>query len=408
VRLWDAGSPRAIPLALPARSMRAVSVVLAIAFGIFAAIEWTTIASMVGRSVDDISDLAFLLFQGFWALGWSVGVLVLGVLTVVFAFYSESARLEDGKLIHIPKLGPLQILIDYDLAKVRNVRLEPVAVDDPDTVQVRFDYEHGAKALGNPMPRSDGQRVVDAIATAVQFVPHAVDARVPEPQIADAAPRAVQPPVPIPLTSAVALVAANLVPLVGVLFLGWDVGNIMLLYWAESGVIAFFTVVKIAIVGKLAAIVAVPFFIGHFGGFMTGHFLLIYGLFLGDIGWQPVGASEGLREIFAPVWGSIAGLFISHGISFYTNFIGRREYERASVRGLMTSPYNRVIVMHATLILGGWIILLIGTPSGGLVVLLVLKTAVDLRAHRNEHRVLEDKERGWGEAEREIEMQLSR
>jgi hypothetical protein len=72
-------------------------------------------------------------------------------------------------------------------------------------------------------------------------------------------------------------------------------------------------------------------------------------------------------------------------VRFYTNFIGHREYKVASVSGLMTSPYNRVIVMHLTLILGGWIILLIGMPTGALVVLLVLKTVVDLRAHRNEH-----------------------
>ena len=78
-------------------------------------------------------------------------------------------------------------------------------------------------------------------------------------------------------------------------------------------------------------------------------------------------------------------MFISHGVSFYTNFIGQREYEGASVSGLMTAPYNRVMVMHLTLILGGWVILLIGMPAGALVLLLVLKTAVDLRAHRGEH-----------------------
>src|SRR5918996_4321828 len=102
VRLWDAGAPGSIPLALPARSMRAAAVFVAISFVIFAAIEWTAIASMFGRPVNDVSALAFLLFQGFWALGWSVGVLLLGALTILLVFYSESARLEDGKLIYIP------------------------------------------------------------------------------------------------------------------------------------------------------------------------------------------------------------------------------------------------------------------------------------------------------------------
>ena len=109
-------------------------------------------------------------------------------------------------------------------------------------------------------------------------------------------PRTKPPAVPLPLSSesAIALVVANLVPLVGVLFFGWDLGSIMVLYWVESGVIAFYTVLKIAIVGKLAAIVAVPFFVGHFGGFMIAHFLFIYALFLRESigGWAPGAGAE--------------------------------------------------------------------------------------------------------------------
>ncbi len=181
------------------------------------------------------------------------------------------------------------------------------------------------------------------------------------------------------------MVAANLVPVVGVLLFGWDLGDIMLLYWVESGVIAFYTAIKIAIVGKVGAVVAVPFFVGHFGGFMAGHFLLIYAFFLRTTGWPVTGAAEGLRAIFVPIWGSIAALVISHGISLYTNFLGEREYQDAKVGDLMTAPYHRVMIMHLTLIFGGWIILLFGMPAGALVVLVVLKTLVDLHAHRTEH-----------------------
>jgi hypothetical protein len=120
--------PGATPLALPARKMRVAAVFLAIFFAIFAAIEWSVVANLLGRSVDDVFDLTFLLFQGFWALGWSVGVVLLGALTVLFAFYSESARLESGRLVR----------------------------------------------------RADGQRIVDAIAGAARFVPRVVDARAAE------------------------------------------------------------------------------------------------------------------------------------------------------------------------------------------------------------------------------------
>ena len=390
VRLWDTSAPGAVTLALPGRNMWPAAIAFGMFFVIFAAIEWSAVAGLFRHSVDDVFDLSFLLFQAFWALGWMVGVLILGALTALLAFYSESARIEDGRLIHIPQFGPLKILVDYDLAKVRNARLDPVGGADSETVQVRFDYDGGVNALGNAMGRAEGQRVVDAIAAASRFVPRAVDAGQPELRTLESPARTKPPAVPLPLSSesAIALVVANFVPLAGVLFFGWDLGSIMVLYWVESGVIAFYTVLKIAIVGKLAAIVAVPFFVGHFGGFMSAHFLLIYALFLrGSSGWAP-GAGAELYAIFIPIWISIAALFISHGVSFFTNFIGEREYEAAHVSGLMHAPYYRVIVMHMTLILGGWIVMLIGMPAGALVVLLLLKTAVDLHAHRREHAVI--------------------
>jgi hypothetical protein len=397
VRLWDTSAPGAVTLALPGRNVWPVAIAFGIFFVIFAAIEWSAVAGLLRHSVDDVFDLSFLLFQAFWALGWLVGVLILGALTILFAFYRESARIEDGRLIHAPQFGPLKILVDYDLAKVRNARLDPVGGTGSDIVQVRFDYDGGVNALGNAMGRAEGQRIVDAIAAASRFAPRAVDAAQPELRTLEPADRVepaarTKPPaVPLPLSSesAIALVVANLVPLAGVLFFGWDLGSIMVLYWIESGVIAFYTVLKIAIVGKLAAIVAVPFFVGHFGGFMIAHFLLIYSLFLRGRSseWVP-GASAELYAIFTPIWISIAALFISHGVSFFTNFIGEREYEAANVSGLMQAPYSRVIVMHMTLLLGGWIVMLIGMPAGALVVLLLLKTAVDLHAHRREHAVI--------------------
>ena len=42
----------------------------------------------------------------------------------------------------------------------------------------------------------------------------------------------------------VVLVAGNLVPLFGVLFLDWDVGAIVTLYWAENVVIGGITILK--------------------------------------------------------------------------------------------------------------------------------------------------------------------
>lgn len=45
--------------------------------------------------------------------------------------------------------------------------------------------------------------------------------------------------------SAILLVAANLIPLVGVLFFGWSLWTILVLYWVENGIVGFWNVPKI-------------------------------------------------------------------------------------------------------------------------------------------------------------------
>jgi uncharacterized protein DUF6498 len=52
---------------------------------------------------------------------------------------------------------------------------------------------------------------------------------------------------------------------------------------------------------------------------------------------------------------------------------------------VMAAPYNRIIVMQFAIIFGGWIIMLLGSPVGALVLLVLLKTALDFNAHRKEH-----------------------
>jgi hypothetical protein len=52
----------------------------------------------------------------------------------------------------------------------------------------------------------------------------------------------------------------------------------------------------------------------------------------------------------------------------------------------MIEPYSRVVVLHATILGGGFLAAYLGTPLASLVLMIVLKTALDLRAHLKEHR----------------------
>ncbi|HEY1154001.1 MAG TPA: DUF6498-containing protein, partial [Pseudolabrys sp.] len=67
--------------------------------------------------------------------------------------------------------------------------------------------------------------------------------------------------------SVIALLIANLLPLYGVVALGWDLISLIMVYWLETGIIGFFAILNIALVTGPMALLLVPFFIVHFGGF---------------------------------------------------------------------------------------------------------------------------------------------
>lgn len=166
----------------------------------------------------------------------------------------------------------------------------------------------------------------------------------------------------------------------------------MVLFWAESGIIGFYSLLRLCYVAGWSAIFLGPFFLGHFGGFMAGHFFFIYALFIEGLetdGTVAAGADAGvlgtMSDIFGPLYPALLALFLSHGVSFFTNFLWRREYAGRDPSEQMKEPYKRIAVMHISIIFGGWFILALGTPAWALVLLVVLKTGVDLAAHRKEH-----------------------
>jgi hypothetical protein len=171
-----------------------------------------------------------------------------------------------------------------------------------------------------------------------------------------------------------------------VLLFGWNLSHVMVLYWAESAVIAFYTVLKMFVVGKWLAPFAGMFFVGHFGGFMAAHFFFVYGFFVRGVdasGPEPA-VRDALLGIFGPLWPALIALVVSHGVSFAVNFLGQREYEGTTLSDLMLTPYRRIVVMHLTVIFGGWLVMLLETPMPALIMLVLLKTAADFRAHASE------------------------
>ena len=156
--------------------------------------------------------------------------------------------------------------------------------------------------------------------------------------------------------SAVGLVVANVVPLAGVVWFGWDLFGVMWLYWAESGVIGAFALARILSTGDTAVWRALPsaaFFAVHYGGFWLGHGVFIAMTF------GPTDPASTLDRLLvlalaaAPV-GTVVPLAASHGASFAFNYLGGGEWREATVGTEASRPYGRVVLLHVVILAGGF------------------------------------------------------
>lgn len=375
---------------------------MAIAFWIPAVLTWRS-AARNWSGFSDLFDLVFAIFQSAWLLGWAIAPLLLTLVLALLLFGRETARVRDGTLDIFLGLPLIGVVARYRLANLRNLRIEPAG--NPSTgrggnrwrgTHLAFDYGANTIAVGSAVTGTDQARLHGWITEALGKPPRSGAAQADElagdwaPGLvaesgAAAADGLAAEPKPPSGSSALALVLANAVTLAGAAWLGWDLGHVMVLYWAESAIIGLYNLAKLAVVGRAFALLAGPFFLAHFGAFMAVHFLFVYGLFVQG---PQNGSGAELAEVgalLAGLWPALAALFLSHGYSFARNFLARGEYRRRTVRDLMTEPYARIMLMHLVLILGGGLVLLLGSPTPVLVAVIVLKTAFDLRAHRGEH-----------------------
>jgi hypothetical protein len=200
--------------------------------------------------------------------------------------------------------------------------------------------------------------------------------------------------------SVIFLITANLVPLYGVFFLHWKVFPILILFWMENVIVGIFNVFRMLLaspanpVGWAAKVLMIPFFCFHYGLFTFVHGIFVF-VFFGyylNSGDDFLNANSLLRAIgdFQLGWTFLA-LFLSHAISFTVNYIGKGEYKQANLNTLMSQPYSRVVVLHITILAGGFFVMSLGSPICALLILILFKTFVDIQAHLREHKKYENK-----------------
>lgn len=195
--------------------------------------------------------------------------------------------------------------------------------------------------------------------------------------------------------SAAVLIAANSFPLYGVAILGWEIFPLVLLFWLENIIVGCSNLLKMVLVGPydiarwIGKVFMGAFFVLHYGGFTGIHGMFVVLLF--GSGYVAPGESMSFGWLVetlstsGTLWAAIA-LVVSHGFSFVWHYVGHGEYRHATIERLMMQPYARVAVLHIAILGGGLLVMALGSPFAGLVLLVVLKIGLDLRAHVAEHR----------------------
>ena len=255
-----------------------------------------------------------------------------------------------------------------------------------------FIARQAARELSAKHPDLTPQQIVELMRADFHDPPTEEEARLLE-AVASRLPAEEHKEKPV---SAWVLVAANLVPVAGVLLWDWSVFALIALFWMENVIVGVFFILRMLCADPrdpalwAAKLFMVPFFCVHYGMFTAIHGVFVFALF-GGKAYDPQGlqvlepALRAARDL--GLWLPLGALLASHGFSFLWNYLWRGEFRHGQLTALMAKPYGRVVVLHLAIILGGIGAMALGSPVWALLVLLALKIGLDLKAHVKEHSV---------------------
>lgn len=195
--------------------------------------------------------------------------------------------------------------------------------------------------------------------------------------------------------STLSLVFSNLLVIVFAVVDNLSAREVLWMYWFQSVIIGIFNFIKILSLKefstegfkqgnkpvpntKAAKISTAIFFLFHYG-----FFHLIYAMFLGVFSDFSNATSNGSGKIYLLI--SALTFLISYTIEFI-NSKNEESTELPNLGALMFAPYARIIPMHFTIILGGFIgaagsFLSADTNLTIIIVFTAIKTVVDLITH---------------------------
>ena len=166
------------------------------------------------------------------------------------------------------------------------------------------------------------------------------------------------------------IIAANLIPVYGVLFEGWSAEEIFLVYCIETIIIGIFNLIKMAIVTSIRKTDTWyngPIRTQQHGLFFMIFFLIHYGMFVAiqmSIFFGVSGIGKKVDFSFFSFfykwpgllgdhsWTMLAGFVISYGFGMIYNFILPGTYRTISLMQLLFQPYIRIFIQQFVVIAG--------------------------------------------------------
>lgn len=190
------------------------------------------------------------------------------------------------------------------------------------------------------------------------------------------------------------LIVANLIPVYGVWFLGWNPVEAFTVYAMETMIVGIMTVGKLLIVtiarggddwpanGKVSyqsGFFFILFFIMHFGIFA----LVQTTIFAQTAGITPPGSSsfhfffKWYTYINEDIAYMLAAFIVSYLFRSFIPFIANKEYKTIPLMIIMFQPYGRILIQQFTVILGS-MFLSLGAGKVFILVFSVIKIGFEL------------------------------
>lgn len=190
------------------------------------------------------------------------------------------------------------------------------------------------------------------------------------------------------------IIVHNMMPVIGVLFFGFDAANIVFIYITETVIIGLLNVPKILLAqknpndtsasappGSIAGrIFIVCFFLVHYNMFNFGQITLLLPMMS-----TSADGIEGFIRYLAEnefMHYAVLSIVITHGVSLWFDYILPKVYREASPVLMMFIPYPRIFVQQFVAIFGSFLLLAFGAPVLMLILLQVLKIAVEIFTHQ--------------------------